>query len=141
MNLISVVALVIIGVGVLLLLLLQITRRNTFEEERLIWKQLSSTSPRELRYAPERAGPPRKPDEDDFDYACRNLSYLQSHLQDNLNKNRAKERVTLIMQAVISLLVLCSALYIIVFLKDAETSVKDWAYGGAGTVIGFWLRF
>ncbi|MFP3609159.1 hypothetical protein SB778_03480 [Paraburkholderia sp. SIMBA_050] len=44
------------------------------------------------------------------------------------------------MKVLISVGVLGAALYIIVFMHDAETSVKDWAYAAAGTIVGFWLK-
>lgn len=53
---------------------------------------------------------------------------------------RAPTRSTFIMQVVISLAVLGSALYVVVALKDAEISLKDWAYGAIGTIVGFWLK-
>ncbi len=44
----------------------------------------------------------------------------------------------LAMQALISLVVLAVALYVIV--KAADEGSKKWGIGAAGTIVGFWLR-
>ena len=45
----------------------------------------------------------------------------------------------LVMQVVLSLVVVASALYVILFKPDAPEDHK-WAYGAIALVLGFWLR-
>jgi hypothetical protein len=65
---------------------------------------------------------------------------LHESLLKEIAVQQTPSRVPIIMQVVISILVLLSALYVIVVVKDAETSLKDWSYGAIGTIIGFWFK-
>lgn len=49
------------------------------------------------------------------------------------------EPVNVIMQVVVSLIVLISALYIILS-KKYESDTQKWAYAIIGVVVGFWLQ-
>jgi len=54
-------------------------------------------------------------------------------------KSMLGENVRILMQVVISLIVLGGGLYIIISpLYDPKD--KHWAYGSAGTILGFWLK-
>ena len=49
------------------------------------------------------------------------------------------KRVRVMMQVAISVVMMAAALYIILA-SDFPAADKHWAYGTAGTVIGFWLK-
>src|SRR4051794_34410740 len=49
------------------------------------------------------------------------------------------ERTRLVVSIVVTLAVLFSALYVILFTVHSEESQK-WAFGAVGTIVGFWLK-
>jgi hypothetical protein len=55
------------------------------------------------------------------------------------NAQDSAQNVRLYMSAIVSLLILCSSLYIVLSNKFNDDS-KKWAFGTIGTLIGFWLK-
>jgi hypothetical protein len=56
-----------------------------------------------------------------------------------LGRSNAKDNVRVVMQVVVSLAFLGAAVFIILSARF-DPKDKHWAYGAAGTILGFWLK-
>jgi uncharacterized membrane protein YhaH (DUF805 family) len=45
-----------------------------------------------------------------------------------------------VVQVVITLIILLSALYVILVKKAPDDGTKNWAFGALGSIVGFWLK-
>jgi hypothetical protein len=85
------------------------------------------------------SGPPHDPtDHDRLKEHWRRLEQQDRLIESQHQRAEASRRFWV--QVFVTAVVLLSAIYVLVFKPDAETSLKDFCYTSVGAIIGFWLK-